>query len=192
MYLCKCSSFSLISRLYAISLLPHGAPLRSRSLFCIKFFFSPFSHMLYLDVFFLCVVNITKLECFHQAASHTISCCFSSSPIPLFFSELFLPPLRVVLTHFALLSYEQALRLPTSFPISGLARLGVQDSADLLGELLRQLTPLMLLFTFPWKALVACPPSSPWNLPSFTVASTFSSPCFCSDPLSCSPTLSPL
>ena len=37
-----------------------------------------------------------------------------------------LPPLRVILTHFTLLSYERALRLPTSFPISDLVRLGVK------------------------------------------------------------------
>ena len=67
--------------------------------------------------------NITKLECLHRAASHTITSCLSSSPIPLLLSEASLPPLRVTLTHFTLLSYERALHLPTSFPISGLARL---------------------------------------------------------------------
>ena len=44
-----------------------------------------------------------------------------SSPIPLLLSEASLPPLRVTLTHFTLFSYEWAFRLPTSFPISGLA-----------------------------------------------------------------------
>ena len=33
------------------------------------------------------------------------------------------------------------------------------------------------------EALLACPPCSPWNLPSFTVESTFSSSCSCCDPL---------
>ena len=36
------------------------------------------------------------------------------------------PPLRVTLTHFTLLSYERALRLPSSLPISGLSKLGVK------------------------------------------------------------------
>ena len=42
----------------------------------------------------------------------------------------------------------------------------------------------MLPSTSPREALLACPPSPPWNLPSFTVESTFSSPHSCSDPLS--------
>ena len=41
----------------------------------------------------------------------------------------------------------------------------------------------MLPSTCSREALLACPPSPPWNLPSFTVESTFSSPCSCSDPL---------
>ena len=39
----------------------------------------------------------------------------------------------------------------------------------------------MLSCTSPGKALLACPPSPPWNLPSFTAKSTFSSSCSCSD-----------
>ena len=64
---------------------------------------------------FLNVTNtcITKLERLHRAASHAITACLSSSPIPLLF-EASLPPLRVSLTHFTLSSYERALRLPTS------------------------------------------------------------------------------
>ena len=46
--------------------------------------------------------------------------------MPILLSEAFLPPLRVTLTHFTLSSYKRALRLPTSFPISGLARLVVK------------------------------------------------------------------
>ena len=46
--------------------------------------------------------------------------------------------------------------------------------------------PLMLPFTSPREALLACPPFPSWNLPSFTVESTLSSPCCRSDPpLSC-------
>ena len=75
---------------------------------------------------FLSATNITKLERLHRAASRAITGCLSSSPIPLLLTEASLPPLRVTLTHFTLYSHERALRLPTSFPISGLARLGVK------------------------------------------------------------------
>ena len=45
--------------------------------------------------------------------------------------------------------------------------------------------PLMLPSTCSREALVACPPFPPWNLPSFTVESTLSTPCSRSDsPLS--------
>ena len=75
---------------------------------------------------FLSATNLTKLERLHRAASRAITGCLSSSPIFLLLTEASLPPLRVTLTHFTLFSYERALRLPTSFPISGLARLGVK------------------------------------------------------------------
>ena len=75
---------------------------------------------------FLSATNITKSERLHRAASRAITGCLSSSPIPLLLTEASLPPLRVTLTHFTLFSHERALRLPTSFPISGLARLGVK------------------------------------------------------------------
>ena len=41
---------------------------------------------------------------------------------------------------------------------------------------------LMLPSTSSRKALLACPPCPPWNLPSFTVESTLSTLCSCSDP----------
>ena len=75
---------------------------------------------------FLSVINITKLERLHQAASRAISGYLSSSPIPLLLTEASLPPLRVTLTHFTLLFHERALRLPISFLISGFASLGVK------------------------------------------------------------------
>ena len=71
----------------------------------------------------LSVTNLTKLERLHQAASRAITGCLLSSPISLLLFETSLPPLRVTLTHFTLLSYEPTLRLPTSFIISNLARL---------------------------------------------------------------------
>ena len=51
MYLCGKPSFSHVSRPYAVSLLPDGAPLRSPSLFCIDLFFGPFLLMLHPDGF---------------------------------------------------------------------------------------------------------------------------------------------
>ena len=127
---------------------------------------------------FLSTTNFTKLERLHQAASRTITGCLSSSPIPLLLSEASLPPLRVTLTHFTLLSYEQALRLPTSFPISGLARLGVKPRLCRSSwRAFAPTHPLMLPFTSLREVLLACPPFPPWNLPSFTMESILTSPC---------------
>ena len=123
------------------------------------------------------------MERLHRAASRAITGCLSSSPIPLLLTEASLPPLRVTLTHFTLFSYEQALRLPTSFPISGLARLGVKPRLCRSSwRAFASTHPLMLPSTCSREALVACPPCPPWNLPSFTVESTLSSPCSRSDP----------
>ena len=132
---------------------------------------------------FLSATNITKLERLHRAASRAITGCLSSSPIPLLLTEASLPPLRVTLTHFTLLSHERALRLPTSFPISGLARLGVKPRLCRSSwRAFASTHPLMLPSTCSREALVACPPCLPWNLPSFTVESTLSSSCSRSDP----------
>ena len=168
-------------------MLPDGALLRSPSLFCINLFFGPFSPTLHPDGFsFLSATNFTKLECHHQVTSHAITGCLSSSPIPLLLSEASLPPLRVTLTHFTIFSYERALRFPTSFPISGLARLKVKPRLCRSSwRAFASTHPLMLPSTCSSEALLACPPFPPWNLPSFTVESTLSSPCSLSDlPLS--------
>ena len=94
--------------------------------------------------------------------------------IQLFFSEASLPPLRVNLTHFALSYYKRALRLPTFFPISGLARLGVKPRLCRSSWRVFAFThPLIHRSTSPKEALLACPSSPPWNLPSFTLESTF-------------------
>ena len=125
---------------------------------------------------FLSVTNITKLERFHRVASRAIAGWLSSSPIP-HRSEVFLPSLRVTLTHFALSSYERALRLPTSFLISGLARLGVKPTLCRSSwRVFASTHPLKFLSISPREALLACPPSTPWNVPSFTVESTPSYP----------------
>ena len=132
---------------------------------------------------FLSATNFTKLECLHRAASRAITGCLSSSPIPLLLTETSIPPLRVTLTHFTLLSYERALRLPTSFSISGLARLGVRPRLRRSSwRAFASTHPLMLPSTCSREALLACPPFPPWNLPSFTVESTLPTPCFYSDP----------
>ena len=132
------------------------------------------------------VVNITKLERLHRGDSPAINDCLSYSHIPLFFSEASLPPLRFTLIHFTLLSCERALRLPTSFPISGLARLGVKPRLCRSSwRALASTHPLKLSFSSPGEALLICPPSPPWNLPPFTVGFTLSSPCSRTDlPLS--------
>ena len=129
------------------------------------------------------LTNFTKLERLHRAASCTITGCILSSSIPLLLSEASLPSLRVTLTHFALSSYERALCLPTSFPISGLARLGVKPRfCRSSWRAFASTHPLMLPSTCSREALLACPPCPPWNLPFFTVESTLSTPCSRSDP----------
>ena len=138
-------------------------------------------------VFFLKRHQFHKLERHHRAASRAITGCLSSSPIPLLLSEASLLPLRVTLTHFTLLSYERALRLPTCFPISGLARLVVKPRLCRSSwRAFASTRPLVLPSTSLREALLVCPPFSPWNLLSFTVESTLSSSCSRSDPpLSC-------
>ena len=124
------------------------------------------------------------MERLHRAASRAITGCLSSSPIPLLLTEASLPPLRVTLTHFTLFSYERALRLPTSFPISGLERLGVKPRLCRSSwRAFASTHPLMLPSTSSREALVACSPFPLWNVPSFTVESTFPTPCSRSDPL---------
>ena len=118
----------------------------------------------------LSATNFTKLERLHRAPSRAITACLSSSPIPLLLTEASLPPLRVTLTHFTLLSCERALRLPTSFPISGLARLGVKPRLCRLSwRAFASTHSLMLPSTCSREALVACPPVPNWKLPTFTV-----------------------
>ena len=132
---------------------------------------------------FLSVTNITKLERLHQVASHAITGCLSFSPIPLLFFEASLLPLRVTLTHFTLSSYERALCLPTSFPISGLARLGVRprlcrSSWELLLPLIRScflLHFLGKLFLLALSFLLGICLLSLWSPP-------LSSSCTCTNP----------
>ena len=111
---------------------------------------------------FLSATNLTKLERLHRAASCAITGCLSSTPISLLLSEASFPPLRFTLTHFTLLSYERALRLPTSFPISGLTKLGAKPRLCRSSwRAFASTHPLMLSSTSPRKALLACPPFPP-------------------------------
>ena len=122
------------------------------------------------------------MERLHRAPSHAISDCLSSSLIPLLLSDASPPPLRVTLTYFTPSSYERALRLPTSFPISGLARFGVKPRLCRSSwRAFASTHQLMLPSTCSREALLACSSSPPWNLLSFTVESTLSYPCSCSD-----------
>ena len=86
-------------------------------------------------------------------------------------------------------------------PISGLARLGVKPTLCRSSwGAFASTHRLMLPSTCSREALLACPPFPTWNLPSFIVDSTLSSPCSRSDPplsltkvrLSPTLTLSPL
>ena len=54
---------------------------------------------------FLSATNFTKLERLKLAAGRAVTGCLSFCPISLLLSEASLPPLRVTLTHFTLLSY---------------------------------------------------------------------------------------
>ena len=142
-----------------MSLLPHGAPLRSPSLLYKSFLRSLLTYTSPGRFPLLSATNLTKLERIHHAASRAITGCLSSSPYPLLLTEAFLPPLRVTLTHFTLLSYEQALRLPTPFAISGLARLGVKPRLCRSSwRAFASTHPLVLPSTCSREALVACPP----------------------------------
>ena len=158
----------------------HGVPL----FFCIKLFFWPLLTYASPAWFpFLSITNFTKLECLHRVASRTITSCLSSSPIPLLLSKASLSPLQATLAHFTLSCYEGALRLPTSFLISGLARLGVTPRLSRSSwRAFVSAHPLLLPSISPREALLAFPPFPPWNFPLFTVESTLTFPCSCSDP----------
>ena len=104
-------------------------------------------------------------------------------PIPLLLSKASLPLIRVTLTHFTLSSRERALRLPTSLPSSGLARLGLKPKLCISSwRAFASTHPLMLSYISSGEALLGCPPFPPRNLPSFTVECTLSTPCYRPNP----------
>ena len=196
----KAKFFSRLKALHCISASSWGPSKESLSVLYKSFLQSLLTYASPGWFPFLNATNLTKLERLHRAASRAITGCLSSSPIPLLLTEASLSPLRVTLTHFTLFSYERALRLPTSFTISGLARLGVKPRLFRSSwRAFASTYPLMLPSTSSREALVACPPCPPWNLSSFTVESILPTPCSRSDPpspakvrLSLTLTLSPL
>ena len=179
----KAKFFPRLNALHSISASSWGPSKESLSLLY-KSFLQPLLTYASPEWFpFLSATNLTKLERLHRTASRTITDCLSSSPFPLLLSKASLPPLQVTLTHFTLLSYEWALCLPTSFPISGLARLGVRPKLCRSSWRAFASTHLLMLpSTSSREALFACPHFPPWNLPSFTVESTLSTLCSRSDP----------
>ena len=179
----KAKFFPRLKALRCISASSWGPSKESLSLLYKSFLQSLLTYALPRWFPFLRATNFTKLERLHRATSRAITGCLSSSAIPLLLVEASLPPLRVTLTHFTLSSNERALRLSTSFPISGLARLGVKPRLCRSSwRALASTHPLMLPSTSSRDAFLACPLFPPWNLPSFTVEPTLSSPCSRSDP----------
>ena len=160
MYLCLRPSFSHVSKaLRCISASSWGPSKDFLSLLYKAFLRSLLTYASPGWFSFVSATNFTKLERLHRAASRAITCYLSSSPIPLFFSEASLPPLRVTVTQFTLSSYERALRLPTSFSISGLARLGVKPRLCRSSwRAFASTHPLMIASSSLREAFLACPP----------------------------------
>ena len=169
----KAKFFPRLKVLRCISAFSWGPSKESLSLLY-KFFLRPLLTYASPGWFlFLSATCFTKLERLHQAARRAITGCLSSSPIPLLLSEASLPLLQITLTHFTHLSYgshspkdERALRLPTSFSISGLARLGVKPRLCRSSwRAFASTHPLMLPSTCSREALLAFLPFSSLKSP---------------------------
>ena len=105
-----------------------------------------------------------------------------SLPLFLYLRLLYLPYESPGLISLFRLMSETFVSQPP-FPISGLARLGVKLRLCISSWRAFVFTyPLMLPSTSSREALLACLPFPPWNLPSFSVESTLTSPCSRSDP----------
>ena len=65
---------------------------------------------------------LKPLSVLHNRACRVVSGCLSSTPLPSLYAESGLPPLFLNFRLSALSFYERALRLPPSFPISGVAK----------------------------------------------------------------------
>ena len=89
--LLKAKFFPRLKALRCISASSWG-PSKESLCLLYKFFFQPLLTYASPGWFpFLSATNVTKLECLHRAASHTITSCLLSSPIPLLLSEASLP-----------------------------------------------------------------------------------------------------
>ena len=106
--------------------------------------------------------HITSVERMHRSSCRVITGCLSSTPIPLLHIEALLPPLRVTLSHQSLSFFEQALRLPSTFPIASLAsanpRTRRKKSSWRSFSRSLNLTPNLHLAREP---LILCPPNPP-------------------------------
>ena len=125
------------------------------------------------------MVSIFKRYQYHQIGTPPPSCQSRHYRLPLVLPYLSsslrdaLLPLQVTLTHFTLSSYERALRVSTSFPFSGLARLRVKPRLCRSSwRAFASTHPLMLPSTSPRDAFLACPCFPSCNPPSCTVKST--------------------
>ena len=154
--------FPRLKTLCCISASSWGLSKKALSLMYKAFLWSFFTYASPAWFPFLSATNLTQLEHLHQPASRAITGCLLPSPISLLLSEASLSPLRVTLIHFTLSSYERALCLPTSFPISGLATLGVKPRLCRSSwRAFASTHPLMLPSTSIREAVLACPPSAP-------------------------------
>ena len=120
---------------------------------------------------FLCNTATNHLEVLHRAACRVITGCLSSTPSSLLLLEAQLPPLKLILEHQTLYSFERALRLPPDF--SSLYALGIKNVPRRLKKkpswrsfcsLATQPLPS------PRETLITCPPFSPWSTTHFTVS----------------------
>ena len=127
MYLSSRFGSSFVPIPYAVSLHPNGAPLGSPHSSSQRFSPACFFYALPGWFSFLSVTgtNVIKLERLHRAVSRAITSWLWFSPISLL-SKACLLSLLVILTHITLSCYKRVLCLPTSFPISDLAKLRVK------------------------------------------------------------------
>ena len=132
---------------------------------------------------FIYAKHLQPLEALHHSACRAMTGCLSTSPVPLLLLEAGLPPLSVILTSQTLSFFERALRLPSSFPLSSLAKLPVRkrvrSSSWRFFSLSHPLTPDL---DCPRESFFLCPPFPPWDPPSFSVSLSLSIPCSRFDP----------
>ena len=113
---------------------------------------------------FFSVTNITTLERLERAAIRAFSSCPASSLIGLFLCEETPPPLRVILTRFALSSYKPALRLLPHFRFDQ-----TWSETKTLQVILERFcihSYAHAFSYFSWRSFFDCSPFPPRNQPS--------------------------